>query len=179
MWLFNEPPKIPEPILIVIEQKVEEPVEEVPVEYTIEEKVKLNVNNCNTDTQWIRADNAECLDKPVQSTTQAQSTVRTAVRGSQRASSGWYPYGQCTYWVSTQRAVGQWNNASDWLWQARRDGWATGSTPQVGAIAWEPGHVSYVIAVNGNQVTVSEMNYRGLGVVSTRTEPASNFQYIY
>jgi surface antigen len=179
MLLFSaETPPITSPLIqTVIELKVEEPVEK-PKEYTIEEKVKLNVNNCNTDIQYIRADNAECLDKPVYTPPSTQRPVRTAVNAS-KAPSGWYPYGWCTYWVSTQRSVGQWNNASEWLWQARRDGWATGSTPRVGAIAWESGHVSYVTAVNGNQVTVSEMNYVGWGVVSTRTEPASNFQYIY
>ena len=185
MWIFNmasEPPKIPEPILIVIEQKVEV---EPPVEekiYTIEEKIRDNHYNCNEDTQYIRADNAQCLDKPVQRTTTAQNPARGAVNGSQstsRAPSGWYPYGQCTYYVSTQRSVGQWNNASEWLWQAKRDGWATGSTPQVGAIAWESNHVSLVVAVNGNNVTVREMNYAGWGVISTRTAPASSFQYIY
>jgi len=176
--MAQEPPKIPEPILIVIEQKVEV---EPPVEekiYTIEEKIRDNHYNCNEQTQYIRADNAECLDKPVYQAPRAVRTARTAVNASQ-APSGWYPYGQCTYYVSTQRSVGQWNNASEWLWQARRDGWATGSTPQVGAIAWEPGHVSYVVAVNGGNVTVREMNYKGWGVISTRTAPASSFQYIY
>lgn len=91
----------------------------------------------------------------------------------------WWGRGQCTFHVASKRSVGHWNNASAWLSQARRDGWATGSTPQVGAIAWESNHVAYVESISGDMVTVSEMNYRGVGVVSTRTVPASQFQYIY
>lgn len=107
-----------------------------------------------------------------------ETPVKTPVRGS-KAPSGWYPYGQCTYWVWTKRVVPGWNDASDWLWQARRDGWTISSKPIVGAIAWEPGHVAYVESVKGSSVTVSEMNYKGLGVVSRRTVPISTFQYIY
>lgn len=176
MLLFTaETPPITSPLIsIVIQQEVVEPP---PIEkvYTIEEKIKLNINNCDEQTQFIRADNAECLDKPVYKPT----TARNPARGAVNASYGWFPYGQCTYWVSTQRSVGQWNNASDWLWQAKRDGWATGSTPVVGAIAWEYGHVAYVTAVNGDMVTVSEMNYVGWGVQSSRTVHSSTFQYIY
>lgn len=174
MLLFSaETPPITSPLIsIVIEQEPEIPP---PVEYTIEEKIKLNVNNCNTDIQYIRADDATCLDKPVYTPNRTQNTAR----GSENAPQGWYPYGQCTYYVATQRAVGQWNNASSWLRQAQADGWATGSTPVVGAIAWEPNHVSLVIAVNGDSVTVREMNYVGFGVVSTRTAPATQFKYIY
>jgi len=158
------PPEPPEPVITPEEQ--------------LELDIKNNVNNCDEALYWISAENATCLPKRVQ-TTNRTTTTRNTARGTIRASNGWYPYGQCTYYVWSRRPVGQWNNASEWLWQARRDGWATGSTPRVGAIAWEPGHVSLVTAVNGNTVTVSEMNWVGLGVVSTRTKPASSFQYIY
>jgi surface antigen len=169
--MASEPPKIPEPISIVIKQEVPP-----PVEYTLEEKIQLNVNQCDEATQWIRADNAECLDKIPLSIENKPETIKN---GSQ-APSGWYPYGQCTWYVWSQRSVGQWNNASEWLRQARQDGWTTGTTPRVGAIAWEPNHVSLVISVNSDgTITVSEMNYKGLGVVSTRTAPATQFNFIY
>ena len=169
----------PNPIVQIQEEVIVEEVEETvvePVELTLEEKIASNINGCDESIEWIRADNAECLAKP----------TRTAVRAPQastsktyKPSSGWFPVGQCTWWVWSKRNVGMWNNASDWLWQARRDGYATGSTPQVGAIAWQPGHVAYVESVNGGMVTVSEYNYAAARSYSTRTVPASTFKYIY
>lgn len=158
-------------------ETVKEPIAivETAPELTLEEKIAHNYYKCDETIQYIRADDATCLDKPVYTPTQTQNTAR----GSVNAPQGWYPYGQCTYYVATQRAVGQWNNASSWLRQAQADGWATGSTPVVGAIAWESNHVSLVVAVNGDSVTVREMNYKGFGVVSTRTAPATQFKYIY
>lgn len=177
MFTADIPPQ-PNPLLtVIIEKQVEV---EPPKTYTIEEQVKLNVNNCNEDIEWIRADNAQCLPKRVVTARTTQNNVRTAGNASDGYStSGWFPYGQCTYYVASQRNVGQWNNASQWLRQAQADGWATGSIPIVGAIAWEPNHVSLVIGVDGNSVTVREMNYEGFGVISTRTAPATQFKYIY
>lgn len=190
-FITGDAPIVPEPIQIVIEAKIEIPEQpeqpEEPKEPTLQEKIATNFYECDESIEYIRADNAKCLPRYTPSnspqtrqstnnTTQSQSTVRTA----EKPSSGWFPYGQCTYYVWSMRSVGKWNNASDWLWQAQRDGYATGSTPRVGAIAWEPGHVSYVTAVhNDGTITVSEMNYQGWGVISTRTAPASNFKYIY
>jgi LysM repeat protein len=111
--------------------------------------------------------------------TQRQNAAVGAVRGSNSPPAGWFPVHQCTWFVWSQRPTGYWNNASEWLWQAQRDGWATGTTPQVGAIAWESNHVSLVIAVDGDMVTVREANYKGYGIISTRTAPASQFRYIY
>lgn len=88
-----------------------------------------------------------------------------------------YPYGWCTYYVASKRYVpGGWGNASSWLSSAQRSGYATGSAPAVGAIvvtseSWM-GHVAYVESVSGNMITVSEMNYKGWGLVSRRTIPA-------
>jgi len=90
----------------------------------------------------------------------------------------YFPYGYCTYYVSTRRAIYWSGNAISWLANARAAGFATGSEPQAGAImvttegGWT-GHVAMVDAVNGDQVTISEMNYVGWGVVSTRTVSAS------
>ena len=178
LMLTGETPPINPLIQTVIQVQtpVVEPEEKI---YTIEEKIAMNYYGCNEQTEWIRADDATCLPKQVNTRLTAQNTPRGAVRGSQ-APSGWYPYGQCTYLVWSERPVGQWNNASQWLAQAQRDGWATGSTPQVGAIAWEPNHVSLVVAVNDDgTIRVKEMNYVGLGVISYRTAPATQFKYIY
>jgi surface antigen len=180
----STPVEVPS-IQILTEQRivVEAPPEIIEErELTIEEKIAQNYYGCNTDTHWISAENATCLLKQSRSTNtqvRTQNTPRAPQNGSNSPPAGWFPVNQCTWFVWTQRPVGHWNNASSWLWQAQRDGWATGSTPEVGAIAWESNHVSLVIAVNGNMVTVQEANYKGYGVISTRTAPASQFKYIY
>lgn len=99
------------------------------------------------------------------------------------ASANSYSWGQCVWYVATRRAVPMWGNANQWLANARAAGWATGNVPRVGAIAWTgkgyAGHVAIVEAVNGNQITVSDMNYAGVGVVTTRLTSASEWVYIY
>lgn len=95
------------------------------------------------------------------------------------APSGWYPVGQCTWYVWTRRPVGMWGNASDWLYNAQRDGLSTGSVPRAGAIGWTSGHVVYVESVHGDIVTISEANYDYAGSIRTINMPASNYQYIY
>lgn len=93
-----------------------------------------------------------------------------------------YSYGQCTWYVASRRAVpGNWGNAANWYYGAQSSGFATGITPQPGAIGVERGinHVVYVEAVLGDTVTVSEMNFVGWNVKSFRTAPASAFLYIY
>ena len=85
-----------------------------------------------------------------------------------------FPWGQCTYYVASRRNI-PWNGDA-WMWygNARAAGWATGSTPRVGAImvTWESryyGHVAIVEAVYGDgSYLISEMNYRGLGIVDQR-----------
>lgn len=91
-----------------------------------------------------------------------------------------YARGQCTFYVASRRSVpSNWGNARNWLANARAAGWATGNAPRVGAIAWTgrgyAGHVAIVEAVNGNQVAVSDMNYAGVGVVTTRLTSASEW----
>jgi len=85
-----------------------------------------------------------------------------------------FPWGQCTYYVASRRNV-PWNGDA-WMWfgNARAAGYATGSTPRVGAmmVTWESryyGHVALVEAVYGDgSYLISEMNYRGLGIVDQR-----------
>ena len=85
-----------------------------------------------------------------------------------------YPYGWCTYYVATRRYVpSSWGNAKYWLNSAKRAGYSTGSEAAAGAIVvtsesgW--GHVAFVESVNGDSITVAEMNYEGWGVTSRRT----------
>ena len=90
-----------------------------------------------------------------------------------------YPYGYCTYYAATRRAIPtSWGNAGQWLNSAKRAGYTTGSEPAPGAIvvtreSWW-GHVAYVESVSGSSFTVSEMNYSGWGVVSHRTISAND-----
>lgn len=85
-----------------------------------------------------------------------------------------YPWGWCTWYAAYRRQVPRnWGNAGRWLASARASGYATGSIPKAGAIvvtneSWA-GHVAYVESVQGDSITVSEMNYQGWGVISRRT----------
>lgn len=86
-----------------------------------------------------------------------------------------FPYGYCTYYVAEHRFVPWSGNAISWLWGARSFGFATGSTPRANAImvtteGGRTGHVALVNSVNDDgTITVTEMNYSGWGVVSSRT----------
>lgn len=96
-----------------------------------------------------------------------------------------YPWGYCTYYVASKRYVPpNWGNAKSWPSSAKRAGYSVGSGPAVGAIGvtgesfW--GHVTFVESVNGDSVTVSEMNAVGWGKKSFRTLRASAFRaFIY
>lgn len=97
-----------------------------------------------------------------------------------------YAYGYCTYYVATRRAVpSSWGNANAWYYNAQASGYGVGYMPRPGAIAQTSGgwggygHVAYVESVNGDMVTVSEMNYAGWNRITSRTVPASSFRYIY
>lgn len=110
----------------------------------------------------------------------AQASVpRQVTRGSSAGNT--YAPGYCTWYVKSRRPdiPNRMGNASAWVSSARSQGFATGSAPRVGAVAQSGNHVAYVESVNGGTVTVSEMNWKGLYVTSTRTAPASSFTYIY
>lgn len=172
----------PNPLLTVNETIVEEAPPETQRVLTWRD----NPNNCNEAIEWIASEEPfYCILKPVQrvqtATTArvAQSPVRTAVRGSS-APSGWFPYRQCTWLVWTKRHVPAWNNADSWLWQAKRDGYATGSEPRAGAIAWRSGHVAYINSVSGNTMNITEANYDRRGSIRTITIPVSDYSaFIY
>lgn len=96
-----------------------------------------------------------------------------------------YGYGYCTWYVKNQapwipNGLG---NANTWASRAPSYGLTVSSVPRVGAVAQSSGgnlgHVALVTGVSGNSVTISEMNYQGWNVVSSRTEPISAFIYIY
>ncbi len=93
-----------------------------------------------------------------------------------------YYAGYCTWYAKERRPdlPNNLGNADQWVSRAQAQGIATGSAPSAGAIGQQGMHVVYVESVNGDgTVTISEMNYQGLYVTSTRTVPAGSFMYIY
>lgn len=89
-----------------------------------------------------------------------------------------FPYGYCTWYVAQRKYVPWGGNAGTWLYHAKSAGYATGRKPRVGSImvsseSWW-GHVAIVEKVNGDSITISEMNYKGWAKKSTRTLSASS-----
>ena len=89
-----------------------------------------------------------------------------------------FPYGYCTWYVAQKKYVPWGGNAGTWLYNARAYGAKTGKTPKVGSIivtseSWY-GHVGIVTKVNGDKVTIKEMNYAGFAKESSRTISAKN-----
>ena len=114
-----------------------------------------------------------------------------AVDPSFRASLNGGYFGQCTYYVFNRMAqVGtpighsMMGNAAEWPAYARSYGYSVSNSPSAGsAIVFQQGlagadptygHVGFVEAVNADgSLYISEMNVRGLNVISYRTIPAS------
>lgn len=70
-------------------------------------------------------------------------------------------------------------NANRWGPEAQRRGFVVNSVPAVGSVAWSNtgafGHVAYVVAVSGGNVTVEEYNYFVRGAYDKRVVSASAF----
>lgn len=97
-----------------------------------------------------------------------------------------YAWGNCTYWAFALRlkygnpVPTTWGNANTWDDRAKADGYLVDHTPAVGAVFQTDdgnlGHVAYVSAVDAKtgDWTISEMNAKGVNVVSTRTFKAGS-----
>lgn len=79
-----------------------------------------------------------------------------------------YPVGQCTWGAKALApwAHNYWGDAGGWIYSAQADGFRTGSTPMVGAIAvWSGGYYGHVAVVTDVQsatsIKVMESNYGG------------------
>jgi N-acetylmuramoyl-L-alanine amidase len=96
-----------------------------------------------------------------------------------------YAYGYCTYYAYNKRAAigkpigSNWGNATTWASLARASGFAVDKAPRAGDVfqtggGWGGyGHVGFVERVNPDgSLFVSEMNYAGWNIVSSRTIPA-------
>lgn len=106
------------------------------------------------------------VSTPVVSSSSGSGSSAAARNASFDSSS--YPVGECTWGVKSQLSwVGPyWGDAKHWLASAAAEGFRTGSTPQVGAIAvWTGGyygHVAVVTAVESStSIQVVESNYMG------------------
>lgn len=101
-----------------------------------------------------------------------------------------YYAGQCTWYVKNQLPwVGNfWGNAAEWANNATYAGRVVDTNPAVGTVAVmmpgvayasSYGHVAVVTDVNGDMITISEMNAKGEFVVSSRTIPAAGVLFIH
>lgn len=106
-----------------------------------------------------------------------------------------YAYGYCTYYAYNKRAAAgrpvgsNWGNATTWAALAIASGFSVDNSPRAGDVfqtsgGWGGyGHVGYVEKVNGDgSILVSEMNYAGWNVVSSRTlsrSEASSYNFIH
>ena len=105
-----------------------------------------------------------------------------------------YAWGNCTYWAFAMRLWAgnpiptTWGNANTWDDNAKADGYIVDNTPAVGVVfqtdGGDLGHVAYVIAVDDKTGawTISEMNFKGLNIVSSRTfskESAVYYTFIH
>lgn len=120
--------------------------------------------------------------------------VKPSVLSVSHDQSNTYPVGQCTWGVKLLAPwVGNyWGNANQWGDSARRAGFRTGHTPQVGSVIVFPnvmyegenyGHVAYVTAVNNDgTIEVLEANWGGnqqIGNYRGAFTPSSDAYYIY
>lgn len=98
-----------------------------------------------------------------------------------------YAPGNCTWYAKSRRPdlPNSLGNANTWYYRAQALGWNVGSTPKKGAVGTSTagwlGHVVYVegVSLDGQSVTISEMNYGGLYSMNTRTVHYTEFNYIY
>lgn len=105
-----------------------------------------------------------------------------------------YAWGNCTYWAFAMRLWAgnpipiTWGNANTWDDRAIEDGYVVDHIPAVGAVyqtdAGDLGHVAYVAKMDTTTGawTISEMNSKGLNIVSTRTfakESAIYYNFIH
>ena len=80
--------------------------------------------------------------------------------------------GHCTWYVAKERKITWRGNAEDWLDNSLEQGYEISNEPRKGDILVEDlsywGHVSLVTKVHKSFFVVSEMNYGGLYVKTTR-----------
>ena len=135
-------------------------------------------------TQEVAVSEAPVAQEVQQPAAPSYSADYTAVPGNS------YYAGQCTWYVKNQLPwVGNfWGNAAEWANNATYAGRVVDTNPAVGTVAVmmpgvayasSYGHVAVVTGVNGDMITISEMNAKGEFVVSSRTIPAAGVLFIH
>lgn len=182
--LYNKNVHIEDPNVIAVEEKIVVPLPDEKLKNRpLPEPEPAPIAKPTAETKTTRASNesnttVQSKSKPSRSAAVKQRPV--AYRGSVAGNT--YTAGYCTWYAKNRRAdlPNNLGNANTWVSRAAAQGIPTGSTPRAGAIGQQGMHVVYVERVNSNgTVYISEMNYKGLYVKSTRTVPASYFTYIY
>lgn len=111
----------------------------------------------------------------------ATSGLKTVVKGN--SSGNTYFAGNCTWYAKSMRPdlPNNLGNADTWTSRAAAQGIPTGYVPRAGAVGQYGMHVVYVTSVNADGTfNLSEMNYKGYGVVSTRSNVStSGWSFIY
>ncbi len=129
------------------------------------------------------------------STNVSQPILASADNNASASVGNRYAFGYCTWYVYNRRAaIGEpigsfWGDATSWAYFAQQAGFRVDSNPSPGAVmqlsgGWGgAGHVAFVESVSGGYVNISEMNYSGWDVVSTRHIPLSkarsNYRFIH
>lgn len=125
----------------------------------------------------------ERKDSPIAASPATKSANAISPVGGNAGSAGnGYVAGYCTWYVKNRRPdlPNNLGNASTWVSRAAAQGLPTGTTPLAGAVGQRGNHVVYVEKVNDDgTITITDMNYQSLYVITTRTVPASQFSYIY
>ena len=125
----------------------------------------------------------------------SQSSVGSISRNTAAASVGnRYAAGNCTWYAYERRlALGRpigsfWGNANTWDDSARAAGFVVNNVPAPGAIIQNDwggggyGHVGIVERVDGQNIYVSDMNFRGYNIISSRTisiADAGRYKFIH
>lgn len=192
-----EPPKI-EPITLIVKQ--EQPKEQYYVIQTGDTLTSIaQAHSASVERLWransqishpdilnvnetikIPSDDEVLPERPMPSTIQGESfqTRTSSNRGSSIGNT--YYKGQCVWYIKNIVSWVQngWGNANQWKY---RSGHRVSSVPVVGSVATARSysHVALVTGIAGSSVQITEMNYRGWNIVSSRQAPISEFEYIY
>lgn len=177
--LFNANKSIANPDVIDVDQKITIPAKDAKLPQRFDEYTGSIMLSSVAQPQQYAA-------QPAYGPAYRVAATPVAVSHGGSSAGNTYAWGYCTWYVKNKRPdmPNRLGNGGQWTASAAAMGFATGRTPQPGAVAEQPGHVAYVERVfkkgNVTYVTISEMNYGGgIGQVHTRTVPASNFTYIY
>ena len=187
---------VQEPIFKTIEVvEHSEPIVEAASANVVETKENKSVTEVTTESvSETSVVETSKVSEPIVEAPVVHEEVKPSVLSVSHDQSNTYPVGQCTWGVKSLAPwVGNyWGNANQWGDSARRAGFRTGHTPQVGSVIVFPnvmyegenyGHVAYVTAVNSDgTIEVLEANWGGnqqIGNYRGAFTPSSDAYYIY